>query len=87
MTIPYNAHTRSMKGYILANITTVNKDNPWDKDNKCKWYTASEEDISRQINDHDVPLLVDILRQYLFNDFAKMRKLKLYLLNIAGLFV
>ena len=81
LTIPYNVTPKSMKKYLTDGLKLLD----YDKDNSCHWYTDNV-NHNNQINDHDALLLITVLRNMVFNDFEKIKKLSKYLINVATLF-
>ncbi len=79
MTIPYNASIRSMQRYFLGELHLK-----YEKDG-VQWFSdrASSQEV---INNRDASLLVKSIVDIIMNDYEKIKKLTLYLINIAKLF-
>lgn len=80
MTIPYNSSHSSMKHYFLSEL----EQGYYDKDNKCYWYTDGVN--SNKVNNDDVILLINIIRDIVIHDFSRIANLVKYLRNVAKLF-
>ncbi len=79
MTIPYNATQRSMKKYFVDSL----KLKSYDEVNKMNIYTDGKDNT---INDKDATLLIDCVKDVIFNDFNKIKKLIKYLKNVGTLY-
>lgn len=69
MTIPYNVSFRAMVTYITSSLHLVETD-----DDKVKWYSSMECGKKPLINNKDVSLLVENIRNIVLNDFKKIKK-------------
>jgi len=79
MTLPYNARHMSMQKYIRGQF----EDCGCDKENKLYCYTDNSKKL--YINNNDIPLLTILLRNVVFVDFEKIKKLSRYIVNVAKL--
>ncbi len=83
MTIAYNVTARKIQHYIVEQLKFVEDD----KVNKlCWYYQQTHEKSETLINYNDIRLLVSCLRDIVFNDFEKIKKLTQYLKKTAIIF-
>ena len=79
MTIPYNSSPKCMQKYLAESLIIIENKNDTTED----WYSFSDKS-KNMINTNDLFLLIKSLKHIISNDFVKIKKLGVYLTEVAA---
>ena len=94
MTIPYNATKRSMKDYLVETLEQieldVNSDSGDDgmlRNKKANLFAyGNSNNKNNVVYDSDIVILINIIYKIIMNDYERIKRLCMYLKNVATLF-